>query len=1041
MDIEKYIDDTIAIYASDKTLSSLEKVIQKLEYKLPSSPDHQRLCFQLVYHLREYAILQRDNRTYAIRKKVFDYCKRALEVGKKLCLEEQDGTKDFLLVAARRLAIQSTHETFIEMEYALEAIRFTMGLYFYKMNDERKKDIYQAFPHIRAMLAYRLAYKYYQKETINLPKALNLINDAYHYCQQKNITQQSIIGNPWSKKIEDILHTPEKILERKNEIIKLFDENNKTLTIPTSSVGCSNENKAIIQYVKDNPVHERHKEAIDRYDVLLENYSYDLLYKNKAFYLSEYAATLEGKEFSTLEYGWHLSTQAIEIDPVISLNNLNIRQGWLLHFARRMGIASTWKTDKEVELALGYIRKAMHLFMENPSEYDRKNMTIGLPAHRCHLAYWLSNTYIKNGNLMKAYQFIEEALAFYPGYTITQSHLQVKEPQSDEKPFLTLEGLQNRKNQIINLIEKEGYDPYKKEMNEPKITSEKKQPEETSKDAMQELNDLIGLTEVKQEVTKLVNFVKIQKMREKNNLKTMPISKHLVFSGNPGTGKTTVARILAKVYKEIGLSKNDHVVEVDRASLVAGYIGQTAIKTKEKIDEAMGGVLFIDEAYTLSNPASSNDFGQEAIDTILKAMEDYRDDLVVIVAGYEDKMETFIHSNPGLESRFNNYIHFEDYHPNELVGIFYLYCKNAQYQVDPDAKKDLQAYFDHVYHHRSSNFANGRTVRNFFEKVITEQVNRISLISNISLQDTSIIKKEDILKVIQSDSTYKTETVDVMKELENLVGLDLVKEEVKNLINFAKVQKMRKEKNLKPLPMSNHLVFSGNPGTGKTTVARILATIYKELGILKKGHLVEVDRSDLVAGYIGQTALKTSDKIQEAMGGVLFIDEAYTLSNSTSSHDFGQEAIDTILKAMEDYRDQFIVIVAGYEEEMKTFINSNTGLKSRFNKYIHFEDYEPDALESLFYNFCKQAEYVVDEDAKKDLRLYIEHLYEHRNHNFANGRTIRNFFENVLTAQINRISSNFDISDDKINVIQFEDINTVTSKDSSYRFDDHIFYS
>lgn len=243
---------------------------------------------------------------------------------------------------------------------------------------------------------------------------------------------------------------------------------------------------------------------------------------------------------------------------------------------------------------------------------------------------------------------------------------------------------------------------------------------------------------------------------------------------------------------------------------------------------------------------------------------------------------------------------------------------------------------------------------------------------------------------------------DPMEDLDALIGLTAIKDDVKELIAFVKIQKMRKEQGLKAVPVSLHLVFTGNPGTGKTTVARILARLYKQIGVLSKGQLVEVDRSGLVAGYVGQTAIKTQEKISQAMGGVLFIDEAYALSQKDDA--FGQEAIDTILKAMEDNRDDFVVIVAGYTEPMEVFINSNPGLKSRFNKYIEFEDYSIDDLEKIFMMNCKKYDYVLEEDVEKHVReLIMQRKMEH-SENYANAREVRNLFEEIITNQAKRVA-------------------------------------
>lgn len=285
-------------------------------------------------------------------------------------------------------------------------------------------------------------------------------------------------------------------------------------------------------------------------------------------------------------------------------------------------------------------------------------------------------------------------------------------------------------------------------------TEEELLPKESIEDLKKELDSYIGLESVKREVRDLINMATVYKMRRDHDLPTADMSLHMVFSGNPGTGKTMIARLMARVYHSLDLLSKGHLVEVDRSGLVAGYIGQTAIKTAKVTEEAMGGVLFIDEAYTLTSK-SENDFGYEAVDTILKAMEDNRDDLVVIVAGYTDLMEDFVDSNPGLRSRFNKYLHFDDYTAEEMAGIFTLQCKKSCYTLDEDAKAELQEYFAAVSE-EAGEFGNARGVRNTFEKILTAQANRVATMENVTKDDLMQITKDDVQKAVYPE-TNKTD--------------------------------------------------------------------------------------------------------------------------------------------------------------------------------------------------------------------------------------------------------------------------------------------
>ena len=303
-------------------------------------------------------------------------------------------------------------------------------------------------------------------------------------------------------------------------------------------------------------------------------------------------------------------------------------------------------------------------------------------------------------------------------------------------------------------------------------------PVENIDELKKELNELIGLDGIKKEVSNLINMVTVHKLRQQHGLKSVDMSLHMVFSGNPGTGKTTIARMMARIYRSLGVLSKGQLVEVDRSGLVAGYVGQTAGKTMKVIESALGGVLFIDEAYSLTSK-SENDFGAEAIDTLLKAMEDHREDLVVIVAGYDGLMDDFIHSNPGLESRFNRYLHFDDYTVDEMVKILELQLKKGQYTLSEDAGSAIREYIE-ASNTSSISFGNARGIRNIFEKLLVEQANRLSAATVIDKEQLMCITKEDVLAARAADTQLaKAETEqkkleknarETIKELEKLAS-------------------------------------------------------------------------------------------------------------------------------------------------------------------------------------------------------------------------------------------------------------------------------
>ena len=527
-------------------------------------------------------------------------------------------------------------------------------------------------------------------------------------------------------------------------------------------------------------------------------------------------------------------------------------------------------------------------------------------------------------------------------------------------------------------------------------------PEERSvEDILRDLDSYIGMDEVKAAVKEMAYSVQNAMQRAERGLgEQEKMSMHIILTGNPGTGKTTIARKLGEILAAIGYLDSGHVVEVDRAKMVSQYQGETPKVVDALCDKAKGGILFVDEAYTLAPVSASGDRdaqGAQALEKLMKRMEDDRGQFIVIAAGYRTEMENLFRVNPGFRSRFNYFLDIKDYSPAELFEIMQVFAKQKKYIFSPDAQALTQKMIKEMYDSRDKDFANGRTMRTLFDQICKKQAQRLQG-ANISA-----MSNEELMTIVRDDIPYDApQTVsvdDCLKKLDGLVGLSGVKKEIANLAAFLNLQIARGETNTF---QGKHYVFTGNPGTGKTTVARIMADIFKTLGVVARGQLVEADRSKLVAGFSGQTAIKTNQLVDQAMGGVLFIDEAYTLK-SNDGDSFGAEAIDTLLKRLEDDRGKFICIVAGYTDQMHDFIDTNPGLKSRFTQTIHFDDYTPDELTEIFLHLASGKNFTVDEETKAAIHRMFEQLYLRRDKNFGNAREARRIFNDAVERQSQRL--------------------------------------
>lgn len=537
----------------------------------------------------------------------------------------------------------------------------------------------------------------------------------------------------------------------------------------------------------------------------------------------------------------------------------------------------------------------------------------------------------------------------------------------------------------------------------------------TFEEVLANLDSLIGLQEIKQQVRDHAKYIQFVQLRKNKGFEEKEdINVHAVFTGNPGTGKTTVAKMMGMIYKKMGLLSKGHVHEVDRVDLVGEYIGQTAPKVKECISKARGGVLFIDEAYSLARTNDdSKDFGREVIEILVKEMSNGPGDLVVIVAGYPKEMKHFIDSNPGLKSRFKIFYEFTDYLPQDLSAISQYACLEMEVDLSAEAKHKVDEIITEAFRNRDRSFGNARFVFDLIEKAKINMGLRV-----MDLEDPPSLPAEDLKVIIAKDvdaieleKGKKSPDIPIdypllekaLEELNELIGIDRVKRQIHELVDIVRFHRESGQDVLNKFFL--HTVFVGNPGTGKTTVARILTKCYKALGILERGHMVETDRQGLVAGFVGQTAIKTTEKIDEAIGGVLFIDEAYALMSKASSYnDFGNEAVQALLKRMEDHRGEFFVFAAGYPDNMESFLKANPGLSSRFDKMLRFDDYSPEQLCDIAAKMLTDQDLNLSTDAANLLNEHLTDLHAKRDKYFGNARTVRGIINEVIQNQSLRLA-------------------------------------
>ena len=558
---------------------------------------------------------------------------------------------------------------------------------------------------------------------------------------------------------------------------------------------------------------------------------------------------------------------------------------------------------------------------------------------------------------------------------------------------------------------------------------EKQQPiqeQEKSKNKEKILDSMVGMKNIKATLTEWLEHQEaIALLQSKSKIKVPNTSKNIVITGNPGVGKTMLAEKIASVLLEAGFITEDKFVPVKAEELVGQYVGHTAKKTTDKINEAKNGVFFLDEAYRLSGgnfSGSKGSFGLEAIETIMGYMDNPKNNTVFIFAGYEDKMQEFLDANEGFRSRVQEPFRLTDYTLEELtqIGINALQEKNYN-------TSQIKAIFPSYIRQNMKQgilIGNGRTVTQYVNKITEKHLLRIK--KNPNTENYELLLPEDVKNAFETayeeQEGLKEIFIEAKKKINELIGMKAVKQEVERLGNFQFVQNQRKKAGLQIEKQSHHMTFLGNAGTGKTTMARLIGEMFRGAGVLTNGHFVEVTKDMLTAGESIPKTVKSI--VEKAKGGILFIDEAYSLANDRK----GKEALDALIPLLENYRDDFICVFAGYEEDMQHLFQLNQGLVSRIPNHFHFENYNAEELMQMMLIRIKKKEYHLAEGAEKTLSDAIQTSVE-QNIVTGNGRWIRNFFEKMLMSQNNRLFK--ELGKELVNEKSLDatDFTTITSED------------
>lgn len=528
----------------------------------------------------------------------------------------------------------------------------------------------------------------------------------------------------------------------------------------------------------------------------------------------------------------------------------------------------------------------------------------------------------------------------------------------------------------------------------------------TTDEILAKLDDIIGMESVKETLKAITKSIKIKRRRSLNGSGIAKLDNiHIAITGNPGTGKTMIAKRLGELFKAMQVLPKGHVVERERKTLLDSYANSGGANMDKAVNEAMGGILFIDEAYNLvpiNGGGEKDKSGTEAIEALMTRMVNDGGKFITVIAGYKAEIEEFIeNANPGLSSRFTHRIHIDDYTVDQLVEIFKQHVKKNNYTLTSEAEELLYKKVEEMVTAKNKTFGNARTVIKLFNDTIERQAMRLD--ENASDEELNIIRAKDI----PYDPPKKIDIKECMRELDQLVGLASVKKAVRELADTIEIERQRSAMSGEKANINlDHYLFLGNPGTGKTTVARIMGNIFYTLGLLPSNKVLEVTTKDLIAGYVGQTAKKTEQMINRAVGGIFFIDEAYGLNDGP--HGFGKDAMPVLLTKLLDYKGKMVSIAAGYPREMKQWIDTNSGLESRYTRTITFEDYTSDELSQIFRNIVDKNGLQLDKNAETEMKKYFSVLVYNKGANFANAREARNYFDRVKLNQGRRLRKEID---------------------------------